>query len=119
MNVEPPRIATLSGRDPFPGCESDRDAPAPLNVHTGQRLDEWIIPHDECLRLGLATAPRELVRHAKCKVRTQIHVRMAETLAVSPRFYRELFCAKCRTYRPIAEFNWTEIDGSEGPTVGT
>ncbi len=47
---------------------------------------------------------------------------IAETYARDPKFYSGTFCTHCRKHFPVGEggeFTWYEMDGQEGPRVGT
>lgn len=47
---------------------------------------------------------------------------IAETYARDPFFYVGTFCVHCRIHLPVGElgeFTWYEMDGTEGPQVGT
>ena len=47
---------------------------------------------------------------------------IAETCARDPGFYSGTFCTTCRAHFPVGEsgeFTWYEMNGREGPKVGT
>jgi hypothetical protein len=47
---------------------------------------------------------------------------LAETYARDPAFYSDTFCTHCKAHFPVGangEFTWYEMDGTEGPRVGT
>jgi hypothetical protein len=47
---------------------------------------------------------------------------IAATYARDPEFYDGTFCSTCRSHFPVGEkgeFTWYEMDGTEGPKVGT
>lgn len=47
---------------------------------------------------------------------------LAETYARDPDFYSGTFCSTCRDHFPVGEdgeFTWYEMDGRDGPKVGT
>lgn len=55
---------------------------------------------------------RETYIHKTCNAATKIGSLIAETYARNPKYYTRTFCAECRDYFPIAEFNW-KSDGIE------
>ena len=47
---------------------------------------------------------------------------IAETYARDPFFYSVTFCTHCRDHFPVGqdgEFTWYDMNGAEGPKVGT
>jgi hypothetical protein len=65
---------------------------------------------------------RNAYRHAVCGKITTMSREIAETYARDPTFYSGTFCATCRGHFPVGEdgqFTWYEMDGREGPKVGT
>jgi hypothetical protein len=44
---------------------------------------------------------------------------LSETYARDPKFYGATYCCHCRMHKPVGEFTWYEMDGREGPTVGS
>jgi hypothetical protein len=54
-------------------------------------------------------------RHTTCEETTPIpHDWMALTLARDPGFYEELYCLKCDSHFPVAEFTWADGLGEGG-----
>jgi hypothetical protein len=71
---------------------------------------------------GFVRPVRDAYRHSKCSAITTMSRDLAETYARDPSFYSGTFCATCRGHFPVGadgEFTWYEMDGSEGPKVGT
>lgn len=71
---------------------------------------------------GYVRPYRDAYRHQRCKAITTMGKAIAETYARDPEFYSGTFCSTCRSHFPIGEdgeFTWYEMDGSEGPKVGT
>jgi hypothetical protein len=65
---------------------------------------------------------RDAYRHLKCGAITTMGRSLAETYARDPAFYSGTFCSTCRDHFPVGEdgeFTWYEMDGTEGPKVGT
>jgi hypothetical protein len=65
---------------------------------------------------------RDAYRHEKCGQITTMSKDLAETYARDPHFYSGTFCSTCRSHFPVGEtgeFTWYEMDGREGPKVGT
>lgn len=54
---------------------------------------------------------RNSYKHQTCGTVTTMPQHCAETYAVKPDFYTATFCAACKGYRPVSEFNWLD-DGS-------
>lgn len=71
---------------------------------------------------GFVRAYRDAYRHLACGKITTMGRALAETYARDPAFYSGTFCSTCRDHFPVGEdgeFNWYEMDGREGPKVGT
>jgi len=71
---------------------------------------------------GFTRPYRNAYRHLKCGQITTMSRDIAETYARDPGFYNGTFCTTCRAHFPIGEtgeFTWCEMDGREGPKVGT
>ena len=71
---------------------------------------------------GFVRPFRDAYRHLKCGNITTMGRAIAETYARDPEFYSGTFCTTCSGHFPVGEdgeFTWYEMDGSEGPKVGT
>lgn len=71
---------------------------------------------------GFVRPYRDAYRHATCGAITTMSRDIAETYARDPGFYDGTFCSTCRKHFPVGEngqFTWYEMDGTEGPKVGT
>lgn len=71
---------------------------------------------------GFVRPFRDAYRHLTCGKITTMSRDIAETYARDPTFYSGTFCTTCRAHFPIGEdgeFTWYEMDGREGPRVGT
>lgn len=71
---------------------------------------------------GFVRPYRDAYRHLTCKAITTMSRPIAETYATDPFFYSGTFCSTCRAHFPVGEdgeFTWYEMDGAEGPKVGT
>jgi hypothetical protein len=71
---------------------------------------------------GFVRPFRDAYRHLKCGAITTMSRDIAETYARDPGFYSGTFCTTCRGHFPVGEngeFTWYEMDGCEGPKVGT
>ena len=80
-----------------------------------------VLSEDERKR-GFIRPFRDAYRHLKCGKITTMSRPLAETYARDPEFYSGTFCSTCRTHFPVGadgEFTWYEMDGTEGPKVGT
>lgn len=62
---------------------------------------------------------RDAYRHDACKSITTMGRALAETYARDPLFYGGTYCCKCQMHKPVSEFHWYEMDGTEGPVVGS
>lgn len=82
----------------------------------------YIVLKDHERAKGFVRPYRDAYRHLKCQRITTMSRDIAETYARDPHFYRGTFCTTCRSHFPVGEngeFTWYEMDGSEGPKVGT
>lgn len=71
---------------------------------------------------GFVRPFRDAYRHLKCGKITTMSRDIAATYARDPGFYSGTFCTTCRAHFPVGEngeFTWYEMDGTEGPKVGT
>lgn len=71
---------------------------------------------------GFVRPFRDAYRHSKCGKITTMSRDIAETYARDPFFYSGTFCVTCKGHFPVGEdgeFTWYEMDGTEGPKVGT
>jgi hypothetical protein len=96
------------------------------NSHTeiqsdGMQKEYVVLSADERSR-GFVRPYRDAYRHLKCGHITTMGKSIAETYARDPHFYTGTFCSTCRAHFPIGEdgeFRWYEMNGTEGPKVGT
>lgn len=102
-------------------------APVPVDrSHTeikdnGQQRDYVVLSPAERSK-GFVRPYRDAYRHLKCGAITTMSREIAETYARDPHFYSGTFCTTCRSHYPVGEggeFTWFEMDGREGPKVGT
>lgn len=87
----------------------------------GQQRGYVVLTEDERGK-GFVRPFRDAYRHATCGKITTMSRSIAETYARDPTFYGGTFCVYCRAHFPIGddgEFTWYEMDGREGPKVGT
>lgn len=87
----------------------------------GQQRDYVVLSADERSR-GFVRPYRDAYRHLSCGEITTMSRPIAETYARDPFFYSGTFCSTCKKHFPVGEdgeFTWYEMDGSEGPKVGT
>lgn len=61
----------------------------------------------------------QLDRQKACGTITTMGRALSETYARDPSFYGSTYCVSCHMHRPVAEFTWYEMDGTEGPRVGS
>lgn len=82
----------------------------------------YVVLSDSERAKGFLRPYRDAYRHLKCGHITTMGRKLAETYAADPTFYSGTFCAHCGAHFPVGEdgeFTWYEMDGSEGPKVGT
>ena len=82
----------------------------------------YVVLSEEERSKGFVRPYRDAYRHAKCNAITTMSRPLAETYACQPTFDSGTYCSTCRTHFPVGpegEFTWYEMDGSDGPKVGT
>lgn len=87
----------------------------------GQHSNYLVLSENERAK-GFVRPYRDAYRHLKCGAITTMGRALAETYARDPKFYGATYCQKCKGHFPVGEggeFTWYEMDGSEGPKVGT
>lgn len=92
-----------------------------INPATGQQKGYVVLSADERAK-GFVRPFRDAYRHEKCGTITTMSRDIAATYAREPHFYSGTFCSSCRSHFPVGadgEFTWYEMDGTEGPKVGT
>lgn len=92
-----------------------------INPATGLQKGYVVLTEAERAK-GFVRPFRDAYRHAKCGAITTMSRDIAATYARDPYFYSGTFCSTCRGHFPIGEageFTWYEMDGTEGPKVGT
>lgn len=91
---------------------SDRSDP---NINTpsapGEQNRAYIVLSDEDLARGRIRPLRREYVHSKCRTRTIMPLKCAETYAVNPKFYGATWCCACCKHLPVSEFNWVD-DGT-------
>lgn len=84
--------------------------------------NDYVVLAEEERAKGFVRPVRHSYKHLKCGAVTTMGQTLAETYARDPGFYSGTFCATCRAHFPVGEngeFTWYEMDGREGPKVGT
>lgn len=92
-----------------------------IDPATGMQKGYVVLSPDERAK-GFVRPYRDAYRHLVCGAITTMGRSIAETYAREPNFYSGTFCSNCRGHFPVGkdgEFTWYEMDGSEGPRVGT
>lgn len=105
----------LSGGGPVTADHRD------INPASGQQKGYVVLSPAERAK-GFVRPFRDAYRHQKCGKITTMSRDIAETYARDPEFYSGTFCTTCRGNFPVGEdgeFTWYEMDGTEGPKVGT
>jgi hypothetical protein len=88
---------------------------------TGQQK-AYVVLSDRDRKKGFIRPFRDAYRHQTCGKITVMGRSLAETYAIEPTFYSGTFCSTCKAHFPVGadgQFTWYEMDGSEGPKVGT
>lgn len=107
---------TLTSGDPVPDDDSHRELKP-----NGQQKGYVVLSETERAK-GFVRPFRDAYRHLTCGTITTMGRVIAETYARQPDFYTGTFCVHCKLHFPVGEhgeFTWYEMDGSEGPKVGT
>lgn len=105
----------LSGGGPV--TEDHRE----IKPETGQQKGYIVLTPAERAK-GFVRPYRDAYRHLSCGKITTMSRDIAETYARDPGFYNGTFCTRCRAHFQVGndgEFTWYEMDGTEGPKVGT
>lgn len=92
-----------------------------INPATGLQKGYVVLTEAERAK-GFVRPYRDAYRHLKCGAITTMSRDIAATYARDPFFYNGTFCSTCRSHFPIGEsgeFTWYEMDGRDGPKVGT
>lgn len=92
-----------------------------IDPATGQQKAYVVLSAEERAK-GFVRPYRDAYRHQPCGGITTMGRALAETYAREPTFYIGTFCSTCRALFPVGEdgeFTWYEMDGREGPKVGT
>ncbi len=92
-----------------------------IKPESGQQKGYVVLTPTERAK-GFVRPYRDAYRHLKCGKITTMSRDIAETYARDPEFYSGAFCTTCRGLFPVGEngeFTWYEMDGREGPKVGT
>jgi hypothetical protein len=92
-----------------------------IDPATGMQKAYVVLSADERSK-GFVRPYRDAYRHQICGAITTMGRALAETYARQPSFYSGTFCATCRSHFPVGQdgqFTWYEMDGREGPKVGT
>lgn len=82
----------------------------------------YVVLSDAERSKGFVRPVRDAYRHLTCGKITTMGRELSETYARDPYFYSGTFCSTCRGHFPVGEdgeFTWYEMDGREGPKVGT
>lgn len=115
---EPPPVnwsnVTTTNRQPL-------DQRPETDSSDGQHYNYLVLSADERAR-GFVRPYRDAYRHQACGQITTMGRALAETYARDPKFYGATYCSTCRGHFPVGErgeFTWYEMDGTEGPKVGT
>jgi len=91
------------------------------NSPDGQHSNYLVLSAEERSK-GFVRPYRDAYRHLTCGAITTMGRSLSETYARDPKFYGATYCQKCQAHFPVGEdgeFTWYEMDGTEGPKVGT
>lgn len=105
------------------GVTSDPTDPritrGPPDEESVKQAEAYLVLPEEERAKGFVRPLRDAYRHKVCSTITTMNRHIAETYAREPKFYGSTYCIKCQKHRPVGEFTWYEMDGTEGPVVGT
>lgn len=113
----PPRVTLTDRTQVYPG-HREIITKGPLR---GQQRDYVVLAEEEIAK-GFVRPWRDAYRHTRCGAVTTMGKTIADTYARDPYHYGATFCSTCREHfaiGPSGEFTWYEMDGREGPRVGT
>lgn len=88
---------------------------------SGQHSNYVVLTEEERSK-GFARPVRYAYKHLTCGKTTTMKEAIAQTYARDPKFYTATYCSYCGGHFPVGEageFVWIEVDGTEGPKVGT
>jgi len=105
------------------------DDPKDPRLHHGvdevggsEQHDTYLVLSEAERKKGFVRPYRDAYRHLVCGRITTMGRALAETYARDPSFYGATFCATCGGHFAVGaegEFTWYEMDGTDGPKVGT
>lgn len=103
-------------------CLLDGSPVHPSNAHVRKLKDGQQTSYVRMSDARIAGTPairpyRRMIRHLTCMTVTEMHEKMAQTIAREPGFYKALFCAKCGKHFKIGadgEFIWKDSDARVG-----
>ena len=87
----------------------------------GMQKDYLVLSEEERAK-GFVRPYRDAYKHLKCGAVTTMGRALSESYARQPGFYGGTFCIRCKAHFPVGadgEFTWYEMDGTDGPKVGT
>lgn len=102
---------TTNPNDPRLGHGAD-DKPVP-------QQEVYLVLSKEEREKGFVRPYRDAYRHNSCGHITTMGRELSETYARNPKFYGSTYCTYCEMHRPVSEFTWYEMDGSEVAIVGS
>jgi hypothetical protein len=108
-------ITRAASRNSLHPPSTDRSLP------NGQQEGYVVLSPSERAK-GFVRPFRDAYRHQTCGKITIMSRDLGETYARDPYFYSGTFCTTCRGHFPVGEdgeFTWYEMDGRQGPKVGT
>lgn len=82
----------------------------------------YVVLSDTERAKGFIRPFRDAYRHVACGTVVTMSRAIAETYARQPDFYSGTYCVKCQKHFPVGpdgQFTWYEMDGTDGPRVGT
>jgi hypothetical protein len=93
-----------------------------VKLRADGQQEGYVVLSPEERAKGFVRPYRDAYRHLKCGKITTMSRSISETYARDPFFYSGTFCTTCGAHFPIGEggeFMWYEMDGTDGPKVGT
>ena len=117
-----PECRRLNGFALQPLTDGTQVYPGHTEIQPGGQQRDYVVLSEAERARGFVRPYRDAYRHARCGRITTMSRAIAETYARDPAFYSGTFCSTCARHFPIGEdgeFTWFEMDGRDGPRVGT
>lgn len=104
------------------GITTDRNDPGLKNIKPNGQQETYLVLSEEERAKGFVRPYRDSYRHVggkACGTVTTMGRALSETYCRDPHFYSGTFCCGCGSHYPVSEFIWIEMNGTDGPVVGS